>query len=156
MEIVIALSALAVGLLIAEVLLPTGGVLAFIGAAGFVAAGIVALGEDSDTADYLGPGLITLGVLSIATTAIVGRKVYRSQTETPVRSGKEEMIGREGEVRSSLAPIGHIWADGALWRAKPADEGSPIPPGNRVRVESVDGLTLVVRPLDKTTTGVED
>jgi membrane-bound serine protease (ClpP class) len=155
-EIVIALSAVAVGLLLAEVLLPTGGVLAFIGAAGFVAAGIVALGEDSDAAEYIGPGLITLGVLSVITTVIVGRKVYRSQTETPIRTGKEEMIGREAEVRSTLDPIGQIWADGALWRAKPADEGTPIAPGNRVLVESVDGLTLVVRPLEKKTTGVED
>ena len=153
MEIVIALSAVAVGLLIAELLLPTGGVLAFIGAAGFVVAGVVALGEDSDIADYVGPGLITLGVLSVITTVIVGRKVYRAQTETPVRTGREEMIGREAEVRSALDPIGQIWADGALWRAKAAD-GTPISPGNRVRVESVDGLTLVVRSLKQT--GVED
>ena len=37
---------------------------------------------------------------------------------------------------------------GALWKARAADGGAPIAIGNRVRVESVDGLTLVVRPVE--------
>jgi membrane protein implicated in regulation of membrane protease activity len=42
-----------------------------------------------------------------------------------------------------------VFIHGALWRAEVADEpgSGPVPAGARVRVESVDGLTLMVRPL---------
>ena len=42
---------------------------------------------------------------------------------------------------------GQVFVHGALWRAEPADglDSAPIPAGARVRVESVDGLTLMVR-----------
>ena len=147
MDVVIIISAIAVGLLLVELLLPTGGVLAVIGAAGLVAAGIVALGEDNDAADYIGPGLITLGVLSIVSFFVVTPKILRAHRDEPIRTGWEELIGREAEVREPLNPQGQVWIEGALWRAR-VDDGAPaIGLGNRVRVESVDGLTLIVRPV---------
>jgi membrane-bound serine protease (ClpP class) len=145
-DVVIIISAIAAGLLIAELLLPTGGLLAIIGAAGFAAAGIVALGEDSEVADYVGPGLITLGVLSLVTVFVITPKVVRAHRDEPVRTGWEEVVGSVGEVREPLDPAGQIFVGGALWRARAAD-GGEIGVGNRVRVESVDGLTLVVRPV---------
>ena len=78
---------------------------------------------------------------------MIGRKVLRSQRDTPVRSGEEELIGREAEARSPLNPEGQVFADGALWRARLAEVNGRVEPGAKVRVESVDGLTLVVRPL---------
>jgi membrane-bound serine protease (ClpP class) len=147
MEIVIIISAIAVGLLLAELLLPTGGLLAVIGAAGLVAAGVVALGEDTSASDYLGPGLITAGVLSVITFFVVTPKILRAQRDEPVRTGWEELVGSEAEVREPLDPVGHVWIQGALWRAR-VDDGTPrVEPGNRVHIESVDGLTLVVRPV---------
>ena len=56
MEIVYIIAGVAVGVMLAELLLPTGGVLAVIGAAGLVAAGVIALGEDSRSATTSGPG----------------------------------------------------------------------------------------------------
>jgi membrane-bound serine protease (ClpP class) len=147
MEVVIIISAIAAGLLIAELLLPTGGLLAIIGAAGFAAAGIVALGEDSEAGDYIGPGLITLGVLSVATAFLITPKVLRAHRDEPVRTGWEELVGREGEVREPLDPVGAIWVEGALWKARVGDGKPGIEAGNRVLVESVDGLTLVVSPV---------
>jgi membrane protein implicated in regulation of membrane protease activity len=38
-----------------------------------------------------------------------------------------------------------VFVDGALWRARASGPGR-ISVGNRVRVESVDGLTLLVSP----------
>ena len=147
-EVVDIIAGIAVALLLIELLLPTGGVLALIGAAGLVAAGIVALGEDDSAADYIGPGLITLGVLSIVTLFIITPKIIRAHRDEPVRTGWEELIGRDAEVRDSLDPVGQVWIEGALWKARAADGGAPITIGNRVRVESVDGLTLVVRPVE--------
>jgi membrane-bound serine protease (ClpP class) len=147
MELVIIISAIAVALLIVELLAPTGGTLAVIGAAGFVTAGILALGEDSEVADYVGPGLITLGVLSLITVFIITPKVLRAHRDEPVRTGWEELIGKEAEVREPLDPSGQVWIEGALWRARVADGAPAIGLGNRVLIESVDGLTLVVKPV---------
>jgi membrane-bound serine protease (ClpP class) len=142
--VVIALAGFA--LLLAELLLPTGGVLAALGAAGLIAGGIVALGSDSSAADYAGPGLITLGILSAVTFYFVARKVVEAHRDRPVRTGTEELIGASGEARSPIDPEGRVWLEGALWGARLADAGVPVRLGDRVTVEAVDGLTLVVRP----------
>ncbi len=142
--VVIALAGFA--LLLAELLLPTGGVLAALGAAGLVAGGIVALGSDSSAADYAGPGLITLGILSALTFYFVARKVVAAHRDQPVRTGTEELIGASAEARSTIDPEGKVWLEGTLWGARLADDGAPVRLGDRVTVEAVDGLTLVVRP----------
>jgi len=142
--VIIALAGFA--LLLAELLLPTGGVLAAIGCAGLVAGGIVALGSDSSSADYAGPGLITLGVLSAVTFYFVARKVYEAHRDQPVRTGTEELIGATGEARSTIDPEGRVWLEGTMWSARLADGSAPARPGDKVTVEAVDGLTLVVRP----------
>ena len=146
MDFFIVLALIGAGLLLAELLLPTGGVLAALGALGLVVAGVVALEGDSDLADYVGPGLITLGILSFATFFFVGRKVLAAHRDEPVRTGSEELVGASAEVRSSLDPEGQVWIEGALWRARVADGTGPCRPGDRVTVEAVEGLTLVVRP----------
>jgi membrane-bound serine protease (ClpP class) len=133
-------------LLLAELLLPTGGVLAALGAAGLVAGGIVALGSDSSAADYVGPGLITLGLLSAISFYFVARKVLEAHRNQPVRTGTEELIGATGEARSTIDPEGRVWLEGALWRGRLADGAPPARMGDKVTVEAVDGLTLVVRP----------
>jgi enediyne biosynthesis protein E5 len=55
-------------------------------------------------------------------------------------------IDSRGQVRVPLAPVGQVFVEGALWRARPIDEGTSLDRGYRVRVESVDGLTLLVKP----------
>ncbi len=142
--VVIALAGFA--LLLAELLLPTGGVLAALGAAGLVAGGIVALGSDSNAADYVGPGLITLGILSGLTFYFVARKVIAAHRDQPVWTGTEELIGASAEARSTIDPEGQVWLEGTLWSARLANGSSPVRLGDRVTVEAVDGLTLVVRP----------
>jgi membrane-bound serine protease (ClpP class) len=64
----------------------------------------------------------------------------------PISTGWEEMVGVEGKVRVALDPVGQIFTQGALWRARPTQEGLSIPVGDRVRVDSVEGLTLYVSP----------
>jgi membrane-bound serine protease (ClpP class) len=135
-----------VGLLLTELLLPTGGVLAALGALGLVAGGVLALGSDSDLADYAGPGLITLGILSFVSFYFVAGKVISAHRDEPVRTGSEELVGALAEARTSLDPEGQVWIEGALWRARTGDGAARCRPGDRVRVEAVEGLTLVVRP----------
>lgn len=152
MEVVYVIAGLAIAVMVTELLLPTGGVLAAVGAIGLVAAGVVAIGDDADSSTYIGSGLITLGVLSLLTAWVVGRKVLSAHVDEPVRTGWEELVGMDAEVRDPLDPVGQIYVDGALWKARVPDGEPAISIGTRVRVESVDGLTLVVRPAAATET----
>jgi membrane-bound serine protease (ClpP class) len=148
MDLYVLIALLGIALLAAELLLPTGGVLAVLGAAGLVAGGVVALTAESDAtaADWAGPALVTLGILSGISFYIVTRKVLEAHRDQPVRAGHEELIGAAAEVRSSLDPEGQVWIEGALWRARLAGDGRPLRPGDRVTVEAIEGLTLLVRP----------
>jgi membrane-bound serine protease (ClpP class) len=133
-------------LLAAELLLPTGGVLAALGVIGLVGGGVLALDSNSDGADVIGPALITLGILSGVTFYFVTRKVIEAHRDQPVRTGTEELTGSVGEARSTLDPTGQVWLEGALWGARLAAPGAAVRPGDKVWVEAVDGLTLVVHP----------
>jgi membrane-bound serine protease (ClpP class) len=146
MEAFVAIALLGVVLLVTELLLPTGGLLAALGVAGLIAAGVLALGSDSSAADYIGPALITLGVLSAISFYYVTRKVIAAHRDQPVRTGTEELIGSSVEVRTTIDPEGQVWTQGALWGARLASGSDPARPGDRVTVEAVEGLTLVVRP----------
>jgi membrane-bound serine protease (ClpP class) len=133
-------------LLAAELLLSTGGVLAALGVLGLIAGGVLALGSDSSAADYVGPALITLGILSAVAFYFITRKVIEAHRDQPVRTGAEEMVGAVGEARSTIDPDGKVWMQGTVWGARLANAGTPVRLGDRVTVEAVDGLTLVVRP----------
>lgn len=150
MELFVLIAIVGFGLLAAELLLPTGGVLAVLGVAGLTAAGVVAFSSDNDIADYAGGGLIALGLLSGITFYFVSRKVWDAHRNDRVRTGAEEMVGAAAEARSSIDPEGRVWLEGALWRARLAEGAGPVRLGDRVKVEAVDGLTLVVRPEPQT------
>jgi membrane protein implicated in regulation of membrane protease activity len=59
------------------------------------------------------------------------------------KTGAEAMIGEEAEVVSACRPLGEVRAQGELWRAR-CDEGADV--GETVRIERIEGLTLVVAP----------
>ncbi|HEX3735356.1 MAG TPA: NfeD family protein [Solirubrobacterales bacterium] len=146
MEAFVAVALLGVVLLVAELLLPTGGILAALGVAGLIAGGVLALGSDSSAADYVGPALIALGVVSAVCFYYVTRKVIAAHRDQPVRTGTEELIGSSAEARSGIDPEGQVWAQGTVWGARLASGSGPARLGDRVTVEAVEGLTLVVRP----------
>ena len=158
MDAFILVALIAIALMVAELLLPTGGVLAVLGALGLIAAGVLALTSDSGSSinDYAGPALITLGLLSGVCFYFVTRKVVEAHRDQPVRTGSEELIGSEAEVRTSLDPEGQVWAGGALWRARLVDGAAAARPGDRVVIEAVEGLTLVVRPRSQSVEPVEE
>ncbi len=145
MDTAVVVASIGTALLVAELLLSTGGVLAALGALGLIAGGVLALDSNSNAADYVGPALIALGVLSIVAFYFITRKVIEAH-EVPVRTGSEELVGALAEARSTLEPDGQVWIEGALWRARLAGGDDRVSLGDRVRVEAVEGLTLVVRP----------
>src|ERR1700760_2935722 len=147
MEAFAIIALIGIGLLAAELLLPTGGLLAVLGIAGLVVGGILALGSNDSAADWIGGALITLAVLSAISFFFITRKVVRTTRLLPKRGGTEEMVGGEAEARSAIDPTGKAFMRGTLWSARLADGVGPVAFGDRVKVEAVDGLTLVVRPV---------
>jgi len=146
-ELVWIIAGIGIGLLLVELLAPTGGLLAVLGALVLAAAGVVALNEDSDVSGALGGSLIAAGVISLFASIVIGKKVLKAHRDEPVRTGWEELIGRDAVVREPLDPVGQIWVEGALWKARVGDGQPAVQAGARVRVESIDGLTLVVCPI---------
>ena len=59
------------------------------------------------------------------------------------KTGVEAMIGVEAEVVAACRPLGQVRVRGELWQARCA-EGADV--GEAVRIEAIDGLTLVVHP----------
>ena len=57
------------------------------------------------------------------------------------KTGAEAMIGQEAEVVAACRPLGEVRVQGELWQAR-CDEGADV--GEAVRIERIDGLTLVV------------
>ncbi|HEY2479472.1 MAG TPA: NfeD family protein [Solirubrobacterales bacterium] len=147
MEAFAIIALIGIGLLAAELLLPTGGILALLGIAGLVVGGILALSSSDSAAEYIGAALITLAVLSAGSFFYVSRKVIHTTRDLPKRAGTEEMVGGEAEARSAIDPTGKVFMRGTLWSARLADGVPPVHFGDRVTVEAVDGLTLVVRPV---------
>jgi membrane-bound serine protease (ClpP class) len=149
-----------VAMIIAEAHLPTHGILGASGVAALIAAGLVLYDTDTSAFEISVPVVILAGLLIGGFLAFAVERAIRARRQ-PARTGWEEMIGAVGEVREPLDPIGQIFVEGALWRAEltppgPASEaseggsagdGRALERGSRVRVESVEGLTLRVRPL---------
>jgi membrane-bound serine protease (ClpP class) len=85
------------------------------------------------------------GVIAVFAAAVieVGEVLFwiRFLRRYPVRTGAEGLVGERGEVIVRCAPVGRVRLRGEIWNAR--SEG-PLELGEEVRVEAVDGLTLVV------------
>ena len=57
-------------------------------------------------------------------------------------TGAEAMIGKEARVVARCHPIGQVKVHGELWQAR-CEEVADV--GEKVRIEAIEGLTLVVR-----------
>jgi len=144
----VALLVLGIGLIIAEAHVAAGGVLGAVGVIAVVLAGLLLYDTDSDALAVSPPVIIVAGLLIAGFLAVAVKKIVEAR-HNPVSTGWEEMIGAIGAVRQPLDPAGQVWVEGALWRAEALGASGAIPVGARVRVESVEGLTLRVRPLER-------
>jgi membrane-bound serine protease (ClpP class) len=147
----LALVALGVGLLVAEM---------YLGGHGwFIAAGIVCLVVGSlllvghvgrgfwADADF-GLGWRVVLPVGAALGVISGTLVWKltSSAGQPLLAGGPGLVGEIGEVREEIGPsFGRVLVHGELWTARAA---RPLPPGTRVRVIAVRGLLLDVAPIE--------
>jgi membrane-bound serine protease (ClpP class) len=136
---------LALALFILEAKFPTHGILGVGGVAAMVLGALMLVRSPlTGMGVSLGASLgvtIPFAVIVI----LLMRLVLRSRSWKPA-TGNEELIGEVGEVREQVsAQNGMVFVHGELWRAHAA---GAIPAGARIRVRSVDGLTLHVEPVD--------
>jgi membrane-bound serine protease (ClpP class) len=97
-------------------------------------------------------GLVILGAaLALAVAAaltLVALREARAISRRQAQCGAEGLIGRVGIVRRPIDPLGDVAVDGELWRARRAwafEDEKPPGEGDPVVVDSVHGLTLLVR-----------
>jgi membrane-bound serine protease (ClpP class) len=137
---------LAFGLFVAEAFIVSHGALAAGGVIALIAGGLLLFDTGSSAFEISVPLVIFTAALLGSFFAWVISKAVQAR-HGRVRTGTEELIGEHAVVRSALDPVGHVFVQGALWRAAAADSES-LSVGEEVVVESVDGLTLKVRRAD--------
>ncbi|HYM57286.1 MAG TPA: NfeD family protein [Solirubrobacteraceae bacterium] len=133
-------------LAVAEAHVPTHGALGSASVAAIVAGVVmVVAGTGVGLALALAVGLAA-GAVGAGYLWIVLRKAMAARGMV-VRSGAQGLVGRVGEVRAVPAPLGKVFLDGAIWRARmwAGDEEAEVRRGDPIVVERVDGLTLTVR-----------
>jgi membrane-bound serine protease (ClpP class) len=135
-------------LVIAEAYLPTGGIIGIFGIAALIGAGLTLFDTGSDALEVELPVIVAVAAVVGGLGIFIGDRVLRAQRQERVMTGWEEMPGSEGDVRVALNPIGQVFVEGALWRARTREGQSDLAVGEQVRVLDVDGLTLTVERVE--------
>lgn len=130
---------LGVALLVIDVHVTTHGALTVAGLIS-LAVGSIMLFQNAPGYHTSKPLVIGVAVALGAAWAFAISKAVQVR-HRPVEVGPQLIAGSVGEVRGN----GLVYVNGELWQARAAG-GEDLRPGDRVRVESLDGLTLTVRP----------
>jgi membrane-bound serine protease (ClpP class) len=133
---------LGMGFLVAEVFLPTSGVLGLGGVVAFVIGAVILV--DTDVPGWGVPLslILALAVVSALFVFAIVRIGLQARFR-PVVSGQKALIGVAGEVVEGNAGRGWATVQGEIWKVR---SKAPLTTGQRVRVCGIDGATLVVEP----------
>jgi len=137
----LALIVLGIAFMVAEAFLPAFGSLGIGGLIAFVI-GSVILVEDTDLPGFEIPYGVIAGVAVASATflfMVVGMAVRNRRR--PVVSGREYLIGAQGEALEDFEGEGWARVQGETWRVR---SGAPVRRGQRLRVRAIDGLILTV------------
>lgn len=133
-------------LLVAEAHVPSG-VLGTAAGAALIGGGIILIASLGGGAAFAVPVGVGLGLLAGGWAVMVTRKAAGAR-RLRVKAGAESLCGRIGVVRRWSDPVGQVFLDGTLWRARhqvSEDGAEAFHEGDCVVVEHVNGLTLSVR-----------
>jgi membrane-bound serine protease (ClpP class) len=137
-----ALVLLGVGLMVAEVFIGSFGV---IGVAGVISFGIGSFMMFHSGAPGFELSLSVVAAATIVTAAlfVLVIALLLHSRKRPVVTGKEALLGAEGEALAWQRDEGRVRVLGEIWRAR---SSRPLAPGTRVKVINRDGLVLFVEP----------
>ena len=88
--------------------------------------------------------LPVVALTSAVTFFMVGMGVKAMRR--PAATGREELVGMVGIVKTALTPQGQIAVHGELWQAI---SDLPLQPGARAEVIAINGLQLSVKPVSQ-------
>ncbi len=153
-------------LVLAELFLPSGGIISVLATTALVAAVVMAF-RQSFTFGLAILAIILLGLPFVITFGLklwgrtrLGRRFFLEAPkpeEIPSAMDEREerlknLVGRIGVAVTPLRPAGIVELDGL--RLDTVTEGIMVEPGTPVRVVRVEGITVVVRPVrDRPLTG---
>jgi membrane-bound serine protease (ClpP class) len=130
-------------LFLLEIKVTSYGLLALGGVAAIVLGSLVLFSGQASTGLYVAWQVLASAIAGmLGVTALCSYLVYKAYHRKTV-TGVEAMIGRRGRVVVALSPKGKVQIQGELWDAESVRGEIAI--GADVTVESLDGLTLLVR-----------
>lgn len=143
----LALIVLGLVLLIAEITIISHGLLA-IGGVVSLTLGSLMLFESPESILQVSLDVIIAVVVTLSGIILfVIQRALRSQKH-PVTTGPQGLIGKIGTASSNISPDqeGQVFVEGELWQARSSQK---ISVGKKARVTRVEGLQLVVEPLEE-------
>jgi membrane-bound serine protease (ClpP class) len=138
----LALIALGLAMMVAEMLVPSFGALGIGGIVAFVAGSVMLI--DTEASGF-GVSWQLIGGLALAAAALLMlmMTMLARSHKRPVATGQEEMVGSPGRVLDWHGQGGRVRVHGEIWRAQgPAG----LAPDQAVRIKAIHGLTVDVAP----------
>jgi membrane-bound serine protease (ClpP class) len=135
-----ALVLLGIGLMVAEAHIGAFGVIGVGGIIAFVIGAIMMFPSGAPGFE-LSPIVIAATVIVTASLFLLVLAMLLRSRKRLVVTGKEALLGAEGEAVAWMGRDGRVLIRGEIWRARAS---KPLKPGTRVKVVDRDGLVLIV------------
>jgi membrane-bound serine protease (ClpP class) len=135
-----ALVLLGIGLMVAEAHIGSFGVIGIAGIIAFVIGAIMMFPSGAPGFSLSLPVVAAATIMTAALFLLVLTMLLRSRRR-PVVTGKEGLLGAEGETVAWDGDEGRVLVNGEIWRARAQ---RPLEKGDRIRVIEREGLVLVV------------
>lgn len=143
---------LGIALITAEMFLPSFGVLGIGGLVALVIGSIMLF--DADVPGFGVPVAMIGSMAAISGLAfMVVMYLALAARKRPVTTGRHELIGQQAVALESFHGRGRVRIRGEVWQA---DSGEPVLGGQSVKVAAMDGLVLIVQPMESPAAGPED
>ncbi|MCL2917644.1 NfeD family protein [Shewanella litorisediminis] len=136
---------LGIGLLVAESLVPSFGILGFGGVVAFVLGSLFLIDSELDAFRIAWPLILALALASLLFFVLLLSMLLKQRRRAPV-SGTEAMVGGRARVLHGFPGKGEVLFMGEHWQGHCEHA---LRPGTLVRVEAIKGLLLELGPLDE-------
>jgi membrane-bound serine protease (ClpP class) len=138
--------AIAIVLFILDIKAPTHGALTAVGTGSFIAGALILFNSarvprfaNVSVGLVIGMGIF-LGLSFFAVVLLAVRAM-----KAPIATGRETLAGKEGYAVTAIAPTGIVQVAGEQWSARLVDSQMEVHQGDRIEVDHVEGVKLVIR-----------
>ena len=155
--IAVGLFIVGLGLVLAEVLLPSFGLFTLLSCGCFVGSSVIAFGQNTTigvvfvSAAFVAVPITIMLAFRLLERSRLGNHILLGAPDTPqgvdaIYGDNTRLVGRQGTTVTALRPAGTVDFDGE--RVPVVTEGDHVVAGRPVEVVAVEGNRIVVRPTD--------